>query len=114
MTVAVPGGTGSVSITEQPVAADALAGFVLLGRQVQIEAPTVPADSPMTFTFAVDDSLLSAAGVGLGDLAVLRNGVVVAPCEADPCVVSREHRTGTSTNVITVRTTHASTWAWPG
>jgi hypothetical protein len=123
VSVEVPAGTagGPVAIVRQPVTFAAPSGYTNIGRELQIEAPAATAANPLRLTFDIDASTLTAAGVDEQTVAIVRDGVVVAPCTAadgsatpDPCVSGRA-RTATGASIV-VLSPHASRWnaAKPG
>jgi hypothetical protein len=88
----------------------------LLEQQLAIEAPPAPdGQHPLVLTFELDGALLAAHGLTYQTVVVLRNGVAIDKCtvagtlDPDPCVTSRaEDAQGDA--VLTVLTSHASTW----
>lgn len=100
-----------------PAAIDAIAlggtpaGFVLLGREVRVSAPHATAADPLALTFTVD----GATGADPATLQIFRNGTAVAACdgaagEADPDPCALPATTAGGDVVVTVLTSHASTW----
>ena len=115
--VAATGAGGAVSIIEAPADPSAgLAGYGFFGYQATITAPDGTVDQPLVLTFGIDPSIIPP-GLNAADVAVLRNGVPVAPCtnpavvKADPtpCLASA---TGTSATGMefTLYTVTASLW----
>ena len=115
LTVPAGVGTMTVSVTAQPSTSTAPSGFDFFGEQVVIDngGVAVPAASPYVVSFTVDSSLLG--GIAPTDVQVFRDGVPAQLCtdptaaSPDPCVVSTS-ATADGDAVITVRTTHFSTW----
>lgn len=113
-TVTTPN-AGSVSIDEAPLAGGPPQGFVILGQQVTLSAPSASIPNPLLLVFILDGSLLPA-GTDADDVVVLRNGVPAGACVAppaaipNPCVESR-FTTGDDV-VLTVRTSAASVWTF--
>lgn len=98
------------------------ANYDLIGQQIQIEAPVASVTQPLTLTFTVDASKLGlqpdGSVIDASNLTVIRNGVpITASCDPafagqavpDPCVLSRATTTGGDA-VITILSSHASTW----
>jgi hypothetical protein len=113
--VTVPGG-GAVSITQGQSSESVPPEYTLLEQQLDITAPPQTAANPLVFTFELDASVLAAAGLAVGDVAIYRNGVPVADCTGagatpDPCVVSRTSQPDGDGELV-VRTSHASTWGF--
>ena len=108
--------TGTVSATLQSTTTASPTGFSLFGKEVVLDGPVASAASPYEVSFVVDvDSL---QGVAPADVAVFRNGVALTGCTSptaavpDPCVVSRGFAPGGAGDaVVTVRTSHFSTWS---
>jgi len=103
---------GTISISEGP-AGPSTSGFMVLGQQVQITAPTATAADPLIITFVIDQSLLPP-GVTASSIEVRRNGVVVPDCIAagatpDPCVQSKMFLASGDLEIV-VRTSQASLW----
>ena len=114
--IQVPSGvSGALSVTPQ-AAGSPPAGFALFSKQVAISAPPATSTAaPYVATFTVDASEL--AGVAPADIAVFRNGTLVADCTSatdavpDPCVAARGAvGDGSGDAFVTVRTTQFSTW----
>jgi hypothetical protein len=103
---------GGIDIEIEP-AADTMAGYTLLGRRVEISAPEATVEDPLVIRLTIDPSLVPA-GAGISDLSVLRDGTPAGACSSptaatpDPCVAERMVVNGAL--VLTVRTSHASTW----
>ena len=116
-TVTSPSG-GEVSV-EQGVTTTAPSNYSLsdlLEQQLVIEAPDAPdAEHPLVLTFELDGDLLAAKGLTYQTVVVLRNGTPIDRCTVpgtlapDPCVTDRR-RDDDGDAVITVLTSHASTW----
>ena len=106
---------GEVTITEDPTLE--LPGMSVLGVPFEVTAPAANAADPLQLTFTLHTSAIPD-GAALGDIRPVRDGVVVADCTAgaggsatpDPCVADRS-RDQFGTVRLTVRTSHASTWA---
>jgi len=103
---------GAVSITTSSATDTPPGGYSLLGEQVQITAPQAAAGDPLVLAFRLDGSLLPA-GVAPADVAVFRDGVLVADCTGagavpDPCIASRT-MSGDDV-VLVVRSSTASRW----
>jgi peptide/nickel transport system substrate-binding protein len=88
----------------------------LLEQQLFIEAPDAPdAAHPLVLTFELDGALLGSRGLTYQTVVVLRNGVPIDGCTTagtlgpDPCVNDR-HADAEGDAVLTVLTSHASTW----
>lgn len=106
--------TSRLTVDAQP-AGTGPAGYALLGQQLLIEGPTATAASPYELTFTVDASALG--GIAASDVQVFRNGEQLTACTAgtaavpDPCIVSRGPAAdGSGDAVVSVRTSHFSTW----
>ena len=106
---------GTITIVDQ-AATSTPTGFVLLGTQLDITAPTATTADPLVLVFDVDRGLLPP-GVDATNLAVLRNNVAVADCdtgatgaEPDPCIADRD-TLPTGNARLTVRTSQASVWS---
>lgn len=103
---------GVVTISES-TAGSAPQGYSFLGQQVVITAPDATVDTPLRLTFALDASLIPATGADT--VAILRDGTEAQACAGggvavpDPCIESRD-LDGNGDLVITVLTSHASTW----
>jgi hypothetical protein len=109
---------GDISIVEVPASGTPPTGFAFLGVQAVISAPAATAGSPLVLEFRIDASLLPG-GVDFTNVAISRDGVLVAACtdptaaSPDPCVASRSALAGGGAD-LTVRTSHASTWTLLG
>jgi len=74
------------------------AGFELLGRLVQLTVPDGTAAEPLTVSFVIDATEITAQN--LGEIEVRRNGVLVPDCTGapqaipDPCVSLRQPLAG--------------------
>jgi hypothetical protein len=110
----VPAGvSGEVSVESVP-AGPSPSGFVLFGREIELDGPAAPsASAPYVVTFTVDASEVGA--VPPDQVVAFRNGVQVAACTGptdaapDPCIADR--RAGVDGDVeVTLRTTQFSTW----
>lgn len=106
---------GAVTISEGPVMEVPPAGFVFLGRQIEISAPDGTAASPLMIQFDIDYSQIPA-GDDETSVQVFRNGVEVLSCTGDPgtaspdpCVSQRISMAGGDVR-LTVLTSSASTW----
>jgi uncharacterized repeat protein (TIGR01451 family) len=112
-TVTTPN-AGMVSITETQ-GSPLPSPFTVLDFVVEITAPPATPANPLTIKFVIDASALPT-GVTSTNLQVLRNGVPIPPCTGapsavpDPCVSSRA--TLGDDAVITILTSHASTWTF--
>ena len=116
-TVSVPAGAGgSASVTETSSSTiPTPVGYTLVGQEVQIEAPAATTAGPLSLTFRLDRSVFGSTPPS--QLVVFRNGVAVAACSTtspsispDPCRASAVLDAGTGNAVLTVLTSHASTW----
>jgi hypothetical protein len=108
--------TGTVSATLQSTTTASPTGFSLFGKEVVLDGPVASAASPYEVSFVVDVGSLH--GVAPADVAVFRNGVALTGCTSptaavpDPCIVSRGFAPGGGGDaVVTVRTSHFSTWS---
>jgi ABC-type transport system substrate-binding protein len=111
--VTVPSG-GAVTITQGQSSTTVPPEYQLLEQQLDISAPTQTPPNFLTFTFELDASLLAAAGLTIGEVAVMRNGAGVANCTGegatpDPCIASRTPQDDGDGEIV-VRTTSASIW----
>jgi hypothetical protein len=104
---------GAVSISEGSPVSDPPAGFLFLGQEVIITAPSASVGQPLRLTFTVDASLLS--GQDATTLQVFRDGAAIADCAAtdgtatpDPCVADRATVAGDAR--LVVLSSHASHW----
>jgi probable HAF family extracellular repeat protein len=95
-------------------------GYAFLGREVVVDlgGVTAPASNPIVLTFVIDGSLSPDPDT----ISILRtidddSTDVAAPCvgpiaaDPDPCFTAAFAGTPDGDVVVTVRTTHASTWA---
>ena len=106
---------GDITITED--ATVTLPGLSLLGVPFDVTAPNASAADPLVLTFTLHSSAIPA-GTALADIRPVRNGAIVADCAAsagasatpDPCVAARSKDPFGNVH-LTVRTSHASTWA---
>ena len=110
--VTTPNG-GTVTIAQNPSVPDP-AGYLVMGAQFTIEAPTASALDPLRLVFQFDESQLPA-GEDAESVTVFRDGVLITPCadtsgtaHPDPCVASRVAANGAV--VLTVLSSHASAW----
>ena len=116
-TIDLPGGLGGeVSISETSDG-DPVDGFAILGQQIEITAPDATLESPLTFTFVIDSSVIPA-GYTKDSIEILRNGTPAAECSgavqipdapSDPCVTSREELPDGDMRFV-ILSSHASTW----
>lgn len=103
---------GSISITET-TGGNVPEGYVALPVGAIIEAPdTDDPTSPLLATFTIDASVLDD-GADPMSITVFRDGVAAERCvgsgaRPDPCIASVAIVGGDI--IVTVRTTHASTW----
>jgi peptide/nickel transport system substrate-binding protein len=102
---------GDVSIHET-ASATSVAGYSILGHQVEIAAPAATAGNPLRFVFLLDGSL----GAALETATIFRNGSPVPGCAdasgaavPDPCVLGREALPGGDAR-LTILTSQASRW----
>lgn len=116
VTVPVP---ATVSIQET-AAGPPPDGYELLGEQVQIDTDVIStADDPYVVRFALDGSLLAAAGADWTTVQVFRDGLLVPePCAGppgdavpDPCLDERTQLPGGGVQ-LTVLSSHASLWTF--
>ncbi len=106
---------GDISITEDPTRT--LPGLSLLGVPFDVTAPPASTADPLVLSFTLHSSAIPA-GTALADIRPVRNGAIVADCAAsagasatpDPCVAARSKDPFGNVQ-LTVRTSHASTWA---
>jgi WD40 repeat protein len=121
--ITVPqGDSGSVDVALRPIVSiTPLSSYNFLGRELQIDAPAATASAPLVISFTIDSSILAAQGADFTTVQIVRTGsdgvsVILPDCDPtagnaaspDPCV---EARTALADDaVITVRTSHASTW----
>ena len=106
---------GEVTITEDP--SITLPGLSVLGVPFDVTAPAASAAEPLVLSFALHASAVPP-GTALADIRPVRNGTIVADCATsagtsatpDPCVAARS-RDPFGNVQLTVRTSHASTWA---
>ena len=117
---------GAVTVTEAATndAPPVGSGYTFLGHQLNITAPGSDPAHPISIVFRVDATLLASVTPDLtaADIAVFRNGVLVAGCTPsgvddpatpDPCVSNRTTLSGGSDAgdaQITVLTSTASHW----
>ena len=111
--VTVPSG-GDVTITQGQSSTSVPPEYQLLEQQLDIMAPAQTPPDFLTFTFELDASLLAAAGLTIGEVAILRNGTGIPDCTAagatpDPCIASRTTQ-GDGDGEIVARSTAASSW----
>jgi Tol biopolymer transport system component len=106
---------GTVTIEEGSTTTSDPSGYSLLSHEVQIDAPTASAASPLVIQFRLDSSILPP-GADETTLQVFRNGIPVPGCDGgggsatpDPCVADRAALTGGGI-ALTVRTSQASAW----
>lgn len=114
--VAPSGVSGVITVQPQPTTTSAPTGFSMFGTETVLEGPVATAAQPYEVSFTVDGSVLG--GVAPADVQVFRNGTVVTGCThptaavPDPCVVHRGWAPdGSGDAVVTVRTSHFSTWS---
>jgi hypothetical protein len=115
--VSTPSG-GDVTV-QQAVTTEAPPNYAfgqLLEQQLLIEAPDAPDTAhPLVLTFELDGALLASKGLTYQTVVVLRNGVPINGCTTpgtlgpDPCVSDRQ-QDAQGDAVLTVLTSHASTW----
>jgi ABC-type transport system substrate-binding protein len=111
--VTVPSG-GDVTITQGRSTTSVPPEYQLLEQQLDISAPAQTPPAFLTFAFELDGSLLAAAGLTIGEVAVLRNGAGIPNCTdagatPDPCIASRTLQ-GDGDGEIVVRSSQASIW----
>jgi large repetitive protein len=114
--VTLAGQPGAVSIGETAVTQAAPQGYTFFNYQVRITAPAASAADPLLVTFTLDASIVPA-GQNAATLAVFRNGVLVANCDAsagsaaspDPCVAGRMLLDDGDVQ-LAIRTSAASDW----
>jgi ABC-type transport system substrate-binding protein len=114
--VGVPaGGTGgAVTITQGQSSTSVPPEYQLLEQQLDITAPAQTPPDFLTFNFELDASLLAAAGLTIGEVAILRNGTGIPDCTAagatpDPCIASRTTQDDGDGEIV-VRSSQASRW----
>ena len=102
---------GAVSIHET-ASGTAVAGYDILGHQVEITAPASTAGNPLRLVFLLDGSL----GTAVQAASIFRNGSLVPGCtdasgtaSPDPCVLGREALSGGDAR-LTILTSQASRW----
>ncbi len=107
---------GSVSVRSDSGVEDIPKGFSVAGTSFRIEAPAGSIDDPLVLRFEVDSSAFPT-GIGAEQIAVGRDGEVIAACGdasgaavPDPCVEGSPVEVD-GTVAITVRSSHASVWA---
>jgi sugar lactone lactonase YvrE len=112
--VTLPNG-GTVEIVQGPSGGQAPTGFSVVGQQFSITAPDATVSDPLVLSFRLDSSALPA-GVDIGSLTLLRDGVAAADCSGpegtavpDPCVSSREQLPDGDV-VLTILSSRASDW----
>ena len=105
---------GLVAISD-PGVVTPIEGYVLVGQQVDIQAPVATAGAPLLIVFEIDASLVPA-GADETTLVLLRNGSPVADCAPgnvgaapDPCIDVREALPGGGIR-LTALTSQASLW----
>ncbi len=112
-TVTTPN-AGEIILEEQAATGTPPGGFTLIGKQVNITAPTATAANPLTFVFRIDASRIPS-GEDENTITVFRNNVAVANCPGssvaspDPCVSGRQ-LLGDGDVQLTVKTSAASQW----
>ena len=96
--------------------------YTFIGETVEISVdPPATPGAPIAIDFAIDASVLAAAGATPATVGVFRNGLLVAPCadasgiaSPDPCVLSRVAVPAPPAllayAVLRVLTSQASTW----
>jgi Tol biopolymer transport system component len=108
---------GTVSVAAGPVTTSTPSGFVLLGLQLQISAPSASAAAPLVLVFDVDSTVVGLVNPEL--LTFIRNGARVPDCLGEStvpegltaCVTSREESPLDSEDLrLTIISTSASTW----
>jgi hypothetical protein len=110
---------GPMSVVSAPVSGLAVPGFSMLNAVLGIEAPVATFDSPLQILIAIDPSVVTSDP---SDIRVFENGQLVPQgcgtaaspitVATDPCAVIPPYvQPGTGIVVITVLSTHASTWS---
>ena len=117
MPTGLPGGV--VSIAQGTVTETAPPGFTIVGRQIQISAPTTDPSHPLVITFTLDSS--AAAGQTAATLQIDRTEANGSPtpvpdctgspgiASPDPCISNRTTLAGGDIQV-SVLTSRASVW----
>ncbi len=122
VTVPDDGESREVSITQGISDASVQPSFALLEQQLDVSVePAGTVAEPLVLAFELDASVLAAAGIGIADVVVYRNGDPVADCtnpggtsaEPDPCVASRTTQAD-GDGLVIVRTSAASRWNFGG
>jgi hypothetical protein len=116
LSLPVDAGTMTISINAQPTSGTSPTGYDFFGNQVAIDngGITTSATDPYVLTFTVDSSLLG--GIAASDVQVFRDGVALPLCTdstaaiPDACVASTPTANTDGDAVVTIRTTHFSTW----
>lgn len=108
--------TGVITVSPQETTTPAPTGFSMFGTETVLEGPAATATAPYEVSFTVDESVLG--GVAPADVQVYRDGAPLTGCThrtaavPDPCIVHRGWASdGSDDAVVTVRTSHFSTWS---
>lgn len=113
-TVRSPDASATITIDQRRTDATPQSERLILDRVVDIDAPEASSGDPLEIVFELDRSVLPPV-FGPQDVAVLRDGALVAECssdtgtaEPDPCVVDSTLAHGVV--AITVLTSRAGEW----
>ncbi|MCH8064569.1 MAG: dockerin type I repeat-containing protein [Chloroflexi bacterium] len=109
---------GLVTILEKVIIQPNPNGFILIGQQVNISAPSGTAQLPLIIEFLLDTSIIPL-GMTAQTLPIFKGGVLVPNCtgvankaDPDPCVAKRNLLSGPAAGdiQITVFSSTAGTW----
>ncbi len=100
---------GLCAIDEQPATGSPLTGYSLFGYAVTLDAPDASPLEPLSITFVIDASLIPP-GQTLYSIQLLKDGVKVDRCTADPCIEDRRFLLDGDLQLV-VRTSTASVWS---